>query len=107
VLGDMYIHGGKSNGYHADLYKYNFTKKRWTVINPSPQTKPPLARFGHKVRHFSSLLFPFFFLYDIFISFISFSSLSLSLSLSFFLSFFLSFSLSLSLSLSHFTHIYT
>jgi serine/threonine protein kinase len=46
--GDMYIHGGKSNGYHADLYKYNFAKKRWTVIPPSLQTKPPLARFGHK-----------------------------------------------------------
>lgn len=42
----MYIHGGKSNGYHADCYKYNIARKRWTLLKYK-STRQPLARYGH------------------------------------------------------------
>jgi hypothetical protein len=54
---EMWIHGGKSNGYHADMYRYQFSKRRWQLV--TPHSKGPLARFGHRAVVHDTSLFVF------------------------------------------------
>ncbi len=54
---EMWIHGGKSNGYHADMYRYQFSKRRWQLV--TPHNKGPLARFGHRAVVHDTCLFVF------------------------------------------------
>ena len=53
----MFIYGGKSNGYHADLYRFNFNKERWSAV--PYMNKPPLARYGHSLCHVNGNLYIF------------------------------------------------
>jgi hypothetical protein len=41
----MFLFGGKSNGYHSDMYKLNLNTRAWKQVNQTG--KAPLARYGH------------------------------------------------------------
>lgn len=41
----MLVFGGKSNGYHGDLYGYSFQNKTWSTY--SQIGRAPSARYGH------------------------------------------------------------
>src|SRR5688572_12294714 len=43
----MYLFGGKSNGYHSDMYKFNLQTKKWKLVNQ--HGKAPAARYGHGI----------------------------------------------------------
>ena len=55
VKNSMYIHGGKSNGYHADMYRFSFSKKKWHMV--TYKEKPPLARYGHTMIFCNGVLY--------------------------------------------------
>ncbi|KAL6063740.1 STE/STE11 protein kinase, variant 1 [Balamuthia mandrillaris] len=55
----MYIHGGKSNGYHADLFRFDFEKLEWKRIRLKQKTPDPLARYGHSAVNFDGDLYIF------------------------------------------------
>jgi len=54
---EMYLFGGKSNGYHSDLYKFNFKQMKWQTINATG--KLPLARYGHSLSFYKGKLYVF------------------------------------------------
>ena len=45
IRNSIYVHGGKSNGYHADMYRFQIPKKKWYHV--AYVDKSPLARYGH------------------------------------------------------------
>lgn len=51
----MFIHGGKSNGYHADMYFYNFSKKKWYFVKY--EDKYPMARYGHCMVNYENSIY--------------------------------------------------
>ena len=51
---ELYIFGGKSNGYHNDLRKFNLESKKWTHIKVSAA---PLARYGQTCQVFENELY--------------------------------------------------
>eukprot|EP01090_Pellita_catalonica_P022268 TRINITY_DN8591_c0_g1_i1.p1 TRINITY_DN8591_c0_g1~~TRINITY_DN8591_c0_g1_i1.p1 ORF type:complete len:794 (-),score=120.77 TRINITY_DN8591_c0_g1_i1:26-2407(-) len=52
----MYVYGGKSNGYHDDLYQYNFGKGEWEHIKSKNN---PVARYGHSAVIFEGEMYVF------------------------------------------------
>jgi serine/threonine protein kinase len=51
----MYIHGGKSNGYHSDMYRFHITKRKWYYV--TYKDKAPLARYGHALLQCNGALY--------------------------------------------------
>ena len=51
----IYVHGGKSNGYHSDMYKYHIVKKKWYSVGY--KDKAPLARYGHALLYWNGSLY--------------------------------------------------
>lgn len=60
--GYLYVHGGKSNGYHHDLHRYSLDTNAWTTLvppRPGPAPGAPLARFGHTAVVLDGALYVF------------------------------------------------
>lgn len=55
VKNQIYIHGGKSNGYHSDMYRFSIVKRKWHVV--TYKDKAPLARYGHALLYWNGSLY--------------------------------------------------
>ena len=59
----LYLFGGKSNGYHNSLHKYNFETNVWSHVEPDPRfcADWPIARYGHAaICNFFNIFISFF-----------------------------------------------
>lgn len=55
VKNQIYVHGGKSNGYHSDMYRYSIVKRKWHTV--AYKDKAPLARYGHALLSWNGALY--------------------------------------------------
>lgn len=55
VKNQIYIHGGKSNGYHSDMYRFSIVKRKWHTV--AYKDKAPLARYGHALLSWNGALY--------------------------------------------------
>ena len=57
---NLYIFGGKSNGYHNDLRKYDLESKLWTYIIPDKNRDSiPSACYGQSLSVFGENMYLF------------------------------------------------